>query len=106
MTTSGNQLSAAAADSLDSRDEAIEAIAEELVSGSDESVMESVADSDELLPKFDALLFEAVNSGDDAEKLAAIDGIREIMVQAVTPIAAEIFEQQRADAIEAAGYDD
>jgi len=75
------QLAAAtdAADSADSRDEAIEAIAEDLVYSRDDRVMDAI-------------------DGDEEMRAAVVRG--------VMPLAAEIFDQQRNDAIEAAGYDD
>jgi len=109
MTTINNQLAAAtdAAYSLDSRDEAIEAIAVELVENHDDRVMDALDDDDVLREKLDGLVLKTVVFSGGEEALSALhDEMRDLMVQVVMPAAAEIFEQQRNDAIEAAGYDD
>jgi len=105
------QLAAAtdAADSADSRGEAIEAIADELVYSCDDRVMEAIDGDGVLRERIDALVLKAVvlSADDDKIELAAVvEAMRATMAQGAMTLAAEIFEQKRNDAIEAAGYDD
>jgi len=105
------QLAAAtdAADSADSREEAIEAIADELVYSCDDRVMDAIDGDGVLRARLDRLILRAValSVDDDKTELSAVvEAMRATMAQGAMTLAAEIFEQKRNDAIEAAGYDD
>jgi len=105
------QLAAAtdAADSADSRDEAIEAIADELVYSCDDRVVDAIDGDDFLRARLDWLTLRVASLSVDDDKIelsAVVEAMRATMAHSVMPLAAEIFDQQRNDAIEAAGYDD